>query len=68
MRAIGWRQLFNGKFSKEWSHIQDNLYGTNLASPDQQKTGLRWQTKLILKIWGWQTKLILKIWEQWDDR
>jgi exonuclease III len=56
--AIGWRQLFNGRFSKEWSRIQDESYGRNRPPPGKQKrTGMRWQTRFILKIW-----------EQWDDR
>jgi hypothetical protein len=56
--AIGWRQLFSGRFSREWAPIQDASY-SRAPPPDgqQKRTGLRWQTKFILKIW-----------EDWDDR
>ena len=56
--AIGWRQLFSGRFSCEWSTIQNASYSRVPPSDGQQKrTGLRWQTKFILKFW-----------EEWDER
>ena len=56
--SIGWSHLFNGRFSLEWSLIQDAAYRRGQAPEGQQKrTGNRWQTKFILRIW-----------EKWDDR
>jgi exonuclease III len=56
--AIGWRQLFNGRFSREWSKIQDMAY-TRAPPPEgqQRRTGDRWQVKFILKLW-----------DEWDAR
>ena len=58
----GWRQLFSGRFSCEWSTLQNASY-SRAPPPDgqQKRTGLQWQTKFILKIWeGWD--------ERWSDR
>jgi hypothetical protein len=51
---IGWRQLFNGRFSVQWSKIQEAyLYRTQAdrTGPSAKLTGDRWQTKLILFFW-----------------
>ncbi len=51
---IGWRQLFNGRFSTEWARIQDEYYyRTNTARHENKKvlTGQKWQVKLITFIW-----------------
>jgi hypothetical protein len=56
---IGWRQVINGRFSIEWSRIQDDYY----ARPRLQKrnndrrSGHRWQIKLIQLIWTEWDKL-----------
>ena len=56
--AIGWRQLFNGRFSNEWSKLQDAEYKRSRPPEGQQKrTGDRWQVKFIIKIW-----------DEWDAR
>ena len=53
--CIGWRQLFNGRFSKEWARIQNNHYsGARLPDPDRsskRRTGNRWQVQSITLIW-----------------
>ena len=49
--VIGWRHIFNGRFSLEWSAIQEAYYARAPPIEGQQKrTGLRWQTKWICKI------------------
>ena len=49
---IGWRQLFNGRFSYLWSEIQDAYYYRERATvPTKQKSGLKWQTGLINLLW-----------------
>ena len=62
---IGWRQLFNGRFSNEWARIQNNHYsGARPPDPDsssRRRTGDRWQVQLITLIWTkWDTA--------WSDR
>lgn len=58
--AIGWRQLFNARFGREWSRVQHEYYcnkpgGTGST---KQRTGEGWQVKL--------TKLIGENWlELW---
>ena len=50
--AIGWQQLFNGRFSNEWSKVQDATYKRSQPPEGQQKrTGDRWQVRFIIKIW-----------------
>jgi hypothetical protein len=45
-KAIGWRQVFNGRFSRAWSKIQDMAYTQAPPPEDQQRrTGDRWQAK-----------------------
>ena len=60
--AIGWRQLFNGRFSKAWSKVQDEAYSRSPPPEGKQKrTGDRWQVKFIIKIWDeWEAR--------WSDR
>ena len=50
--AIGWDHLFHGRFSAEWSRLQDEYYA-RLVNTDNEKrrTGHRWQTAIIGKIW-----------------
>jgi exonuclease III len=55
---IGWRQMFNGRFSILWSVIQNGyLYRTQADRKGvaRKLTGEKWQTYLITHIWEqWQ--------------
>ena len=55
---IGWRQLFNGRLTKEWAHLQQQyLERTKLV--DKHRTGLTWSVQIICTIWRhW-----LEVWE-----
>ena len=54
---IGWRQLFNGRFSKQWEDIQNtHLYRVRDQLPTKNNSGQRWQVAIITVIW-----------EQWYD-
>lgn len=61
---IGWRQLFNGRFSQEWSNIQDSyLYCQRGVLPPlaAKLDGEKWQTQLITFLWGkWHTLWLLR--------
>jgi hypothetical protein len=47
---IGWRQLFNGRLSTEWSRLQDeHLHQQGLHN--KKTTGLLWTTMILSKIW-----------------
>jgi hypothetical protein len=52
---IGWRQIFHGRFSKEWVRLQDSYYHRSIiqkeSSQDTISTGERWLTNLILVVW-----------------
>ena len=51
---IGWRQLFNGMFSREWSAHQDThlfLSRDSLPPTARKLTGDVWQAKLISFLW-----------------
>ena len=49
---IGWRQVFNGRFCKRWSELQDEYYYRERATiPTKKKSGLTWQKGLINMIW-----------------
>ena len=50
--------MFNGRFSCEWSKIQDMAYTRALPPEGQQR---RTEDR-------WQVKFILKIWDEWDAR
>ncbi|KAI2502333.1 hypothetical protein MHU86_12137 [Fragilaria crotonensis] len=57
---IGWRQIFNGRFSKEWSIAQDAYYRRVLPKPGgtlARRSGARWQRQLILAVWDWWFEL-----------
>ena len=50
--AIGWRQLFNGRFSKYWAQRQDEYYArTDTNQRNRRQTGQQWQTNIIGEIW-----------------
>ena len=57
---IGWRQIFNGRFAKEWAQVQDVYYSVQRESASEgghtsrrkrKETGLQWQQKFIQEIW-----------------
>ena len=50
--SIGWRQLFNGRFCKQWGDIQSaHLYRIRHHLPDKHNTGQKWQVAIITVIW-----------------
>jgi hypothetical protein len=54
---IGWRQLFNGRFCKQWSEIQDvHLHHIRRHLPTKNNSGHKWQIAIITVIW-----------EEWHD-
>ena len=54
---IGWRQLFNGRFCKQWSEIQNvHLNHIRQHLPTKNNTGHKWQVAIITVIW-----------EEWHD-
>ena len=55
---IGWRQLFNGRFSSEWSRVHHAAYEGRTRDGDTpiRRTGDKWQ----------QVHLIIHIWTQWE--
>jgi hypothetical protein len=58
--AIGWGQIFLGRFCLEWSDLQDGYYHTRqeaVAKPSKALTGQRWQIHIIGEIWD-QWKLL----------
>jgi hypothetical protein len=56
---IGWQHLFLGRFSYEWSDIQDAFYATHhrKTGTPKRRTGQRWQVAVIGHIWT-QWKII----------
>ena len=54
---IGWRNAFGGSLATLWKEIQHNYY----VSLGRRKTGARWVTELIQKLWQVS-------WDQWADR
>lgn len=59
--AIGWRQIFSGRFSREWSIVQQAQYH-RLPPPQEgqrKRTGDQWQSQLIVTIWkAWDKRWI----------
>ena len=55
--VIGWCQLLNGRFAKEWSRLQQQYYHKhrNKAENNRRDGG------------KWQIQLILSLWDQWAD-
>jgi hypothetical protein len=52
--TIGWRQLFNGRFSTEWARLQDEYYyrtRTTCSGNGKETSGHQWQVKMITFIW-----------------
>jgi hypothetical protein len=52
--AIGWRQVFNGRFSNEWAQVQNEYTARRNTANSLRKSvglnGLQWQKKFILEI------------------
>ena len=60
--AIGWRQLFLGRFSSEWAYLQENYYFARPRDPKKPKrTGDRWQAAMIGLLWD-------QWWAVWSSR
>jgi hypothetical protein len=57
--AIGWRQLFQGRFALEWSILQDQ-YLQEIGIYHSDTTGTLWVTRMIVVIW----KQFFLMWEQ----
>jgi hypothetical protein len=57
--AIGWRQVFSGRFGQEWSRIQDDYYARDRRQrgANDKRNGTKWQVQLITHIWKEWTKL-----------
>ena len=49
--AIGWRQIFRGRFSLEWQAIQNEYYLKHKRKSSYKRTGDRWQQQFIKVIW-----------------
>ena len=49
--AIGWRQIFRGRFANEWQRIQNEYYMKHKRKTEFKRTGERWQQLLIQVIW-----------------
>ena len=52
--AIGWRQLFNVRFTVEWAKLQQEYYSKHRKKQDgnkRRRDGSQWQVKLIVLMW-----------------
>jgi hypothetical protein len=51
---IGWEHIFQGRFSTDWSLLQDNFYANQLNHKPNQKrrTGHSWQVAIIRCVWS----------------
>jgi hypothetical protein len=48
--AIGWRQIFNGKWSGKWAEIQGQYRGETMEH-DMSVVGDKWNVTIIQEIW-----------------
>jgi hypothetical protein len=49
---IGWKHVFLGRFSVEWSDMQDAFYVTRPNyNPQKSRKGARWQVAIITCLW-----------------
>ena len=49
---IGWPQLFNGRFSRNWADIQSvHLFNIRNQLPNKNNSGHKWQIAIITVIW-----------------
>jgi hypothetical protein len=58
--AIGWRQIFNGRFAISWAIVQDDFFARRAGPSENARTNR--QTKRGKQ---WQHKFIMEIWKQW---
>ena len=51
--AIGWQQLFLGRFGTAWSRTQDHYYESRqqIGGRNRIQTGEKWQISVILFVW-----------------
>ena len=51
--AIGWHQLFFGRFSVAWGEVQDDYYATTINSKEsKRRSGAQWQKAIIGELWS----------------
>ena len=55
---IGWRHIYNGRFSSEWARLQGDYYHNHRNHTKYRRTGMQWQHNLITSIW----KMWLQLW------
>ena len=49
---IGWKQIFLGRFSYEWSEMQEVFYVTRPhVNPKKRRKGAQWQVAIITCLW-----------------
>jgi hypothetical protein len=65
--AIGWRQIFNGRFAKAWATVQDDFLARQAPNenenPRRDQKGKQWQKKFIIEIW----KHWMIVWKSCND-
>ena len=55
--AIGWRQIFNGRFATAWASVQDDFLARREPNtstdtrPTKKTKGKQWQKKFIAALW-----------------
>ena len=66
--AIGWQQVFNGRFAITWSSVQEEFLATRATiagtGKHRKQTGQQWQHRLILEIW----KQWIELWKIRNER
>ena len=60
--AIGWRQVFNGRFANAWVSVQEDFLERQVRRSSSENTTTRQKKKGK----QWQTHFILEIWKQWS--
>ena len=56
---LGWRQIFNGRWSCKWAHLQDQ-YLREIGNKDPKYTGTTWLTTMITTVW----KQFFEVWSE----
>lgn len=59
--AIGWRQIFNGRFATAWGSVQEDFLARSTNGAPENTTNNRRNKKGK----QWQQKFIIEIWKQW---
>lgn len=60
--AIGWRQLWNGRFASKWAELQEQHYGRmDMGRFNRAATGDKWLANTIGELWAawmiiWETR------------